>query len=326
VWILHQRRTDPRERAIEIAGASTRGTKFRAPTTPESVPDEFKSPGACVPEDASRIEGMVLRASTGDGAVDDILEDVIAAYSGGMPGAVRGFYVAGSYAEGMPVPASDIDLVAVLRDGADEEFARQIAETCASRSPIRLDLVPVTIAALAARFQALVPSFKQGTLLVFGEDVRDEIQLPPLAAFAEGWADRARSFMARIRRVEALVLPPEYPDPAGEFFGYDRATISPWYPPGTRQSTKELVAIVGSGATALIATRGAYVPSKGKCAPMYEEFVGDNWTGLVRDVHDYCRGRFHYSIPDAEDDRRTLRRICEKVLAFETVVIKRFGT
>jgi hypothetical protein len=243
-----------------------------------------------------------------------------------MPGAVRGFYVAGSYAEGVPVPGSDIDLVAVLREGVDEQLARQIAETCASRSPIRLDLVPVTIASMAARFQALVPSFKEGTLLVFGEDVRDEVPLPPLDSFAKAWAGRAHRFMARIRRVEAVALPLEYPDPAGEFLGYDRATISPWYPPGTTQSTKELVAIVGSGATALVATRGAYVPSKGKCAPMYEEIVGDKWTGLVRDVHAFCRERFHYAIPVDDDDRRTLRKLGEKALGFETVVLQHFGT
>ncbi len=238
----------------------------------------------------------------------------------------RGLFVAGSYAEGMPVPASDIDLVAVLREGADQELARQIAEECISLSPIRLDLVPVTSAALRTRFLALVPSFKRGTLLVFGEDVRDEIPLPPIDTFARSWADRARSFMTRIRRADALALPLDYPAPGGEFFGYDRATILAWYPPDTTRGTKELVAIVGSGATALVATRGAYVPSKGKCAAMYEEFVGDKWTGLVRDVHAFCRERFQYSIPELEQDRRTLRVITKKVLAFERAVLQAFGT
>ena len=269
---------------------------------------------------------MTLRASTGSTLADQVIADVVDAYASKLPGAVRGVYVAGSYAEGLPVPASDIDVVAVLREDVDQELAREIANACASSSPIRLDLVPVTAAGLAADFLALVPSFKYGTLLMSGADVRDELPLPSLDAFAAAWAERGRRFMARIRRSDTISVPLEYPDPDGEFYGYDRATITEWYPPGTMQSTKELVAIVGSAATALVALQGgAYVSSKGKCAALYAEHVDDEWTDVVRQVHALCRERFHYMIPEAQLDRATLRGLASQVLAFEQHALIAFG-
>src|SRR5438552_3232405 len=94
--------------------------------------------------------------------------------------------------------SNDRNAGAVLREDVDQELAREIANACASSSPIRLDLVPVTAAGLAADFLALVPSFKYGTLLMSGADVRDELPLPSLDAFAAAWAERGRRFMARI--------------------------------------------------------------------------------------------------------------------------------
>jgi hypothetical protein len=261
-----------------------------------------------------------LRATTRSAQVDEIIADVVSAFASAMSGEVRGFYVAGSYAEGAPVSGSDIDLIAVLRKNSDEKLAQRVAEACVARSPIRLDLVALTAEALAEQFMPLVPAFKMGTLLVAGEDVRDEFVFPPLDAYGAAWADRARRFMARIRRIEVEGVRSSvgYPDPAGEFFGYDRATIVEWYPPNTTQSTKELVAIVGSAATSLVALRGgAYVATKGKCAPLYADRVGDEWTDLVSEVHAFCRERLGYGIPETADERRTLKAICARVLAFE---------
>jgi len=269
---------------------------------------------------------MRLRASTGSPRADEVIADVVSSFTTAMPNGVRGFYVAGSYAEGTAVPASDIDLIAVLQEGADQELASRVAETCIQRSPTRLDLVAIKASALADRFVALVPSFKGATLLVHGEDMRDELALPPLGVFAAAWADRARHFMSHIRRVDTVDAPLEYPDPAGEFFGYDRATIAEWYPPGTTQSTKELVAIVGSAATALVAIRGnAYVPSKGRCASLYAERVGDGWTVLVQEVHDLCRDRLQYRLPSGDADRSRLRAISSQVLGFESHALQEFS-
>jgi predicted nucleotidyltransferase len=263
---------------------------------------------------------MKLRETTGDSKADEIIAEVVSSFRSALADDVRGFYVAGSYAEGTPLPSSDIDLVVVLRQNSQADLARRVAEECIARSTLRLDLVALTADELKDAFVALIPSFKTATLLVDGEDMRDELLLPPLAAYAAAWADRARRFMSRIRRAAFETVQPSlgYPDPTGEFFGYDRATIAEWYPPGTTRSTKELVAIVGSAATSLVALRGgAYVPTRGSCAPLYAEHIGDEWTGLVNEVHAFCRERLRYGVPEMPDERLRLRALCAKVLGFE---------
>jgi predicted nucleotidyltransferase len=270
---------------------------------------------------------MKLLETTGTSKADEIIAEVVSSFRSALADDVRGFYVAGSYAEGTPLPDSDIDLVVVLRQSTQADLARRVADECIARSPLRLDLVALTAAELEDGFVALIPSFKTATLLVDGEDMRDELVLPPLAVFAAAWADRARRFMAATRRVEIEEIRPSvgYPDPTGEFFGYDRATIGPWYPPGTTRSTKELVAIVGSVATTLVALRGgAYVPTKGKCARLYADHVGDEWTQLVNEVHAFCRGRLRYGVPKTADERARLRAICAQVLAFEQQALLSF--
>ncbi len=43
-----------------------------------------------------------------------------------------------------------------------------------------------------------------------------------------------QDFLTRVLRgVNVATYPLSYPDPAGEFYGYDTIRISPWYPPGT---------------------------------------------------------------------------------------------
>src|SRR6266540_3123080 len=118
-----------------------------------------------------------LLATTGDLRADSVLADVVASLHKAIGPDLRGLYVAGSYAERSAVPLSDLDLIAVLQEGSDEQLAGRAAEECAERSPIRLDLVTLTASAIAERFVALVPAFRLGTVLVYGADVREEVPL-----------------------------------------------------------------------------------------------------------------------------------------------------
>lgn len=255
-----------------------------------------------------------------------MLADVIASLRSTIGPGLRGLYLAGSYADRSALQLSDLDLIAVLQEGSDAELAQRVAEECTHRSPIRLDLAALTTAAIAERFVALVPAFRLGTVLVYGADVREEVPLPTIDAFAAAWADRARRFMLRIRRLDTAEGPLGYPDPDGTFFGYDRATVSAWYPVGTTQSTKELVTIVGSAATALIArVGGRYVTTKSECVRLYADRVGDEWTDLVVGIHDLCRTRLTYGVPSSDAERSELREVCEKVLGFENHTIRAFA-
>jgi predicted nucleotidyltransferase len=269
---------------------------------------------------------VTLTGTSGDSRADAVLSDVVESLRRAIGPDLRGLYLAGSYADRSAVPLSDLDLIAVLREGSDERLAERVAEECAQRSAIRLDLAAVTTRAIVERFVALVPAFRLGTVLVWGADVREEVPLPTIDAFAAAWADRARRFMLRIRRLDAAEGPFGYPDPEGEFFGYDRATVSTWYPPGTTQSTKELVAIVGGAATALVArVGGAYVTTKAECVQLYADRVGDEWTDLVLGIHHLCRTRLNYGLPTSKAERSELRELCAKVLPFENHVLGEFA-
>lgn len=264
-------------------------------------------------------------APTGDSRADAVLADIAASLGTTLGQDLRGLYLAGSYADRTAVALSDLDVIAVLHEGIDVELVRRVARECGERSPIRIDLAAVTTNDIAERFTALVPAFKEGTLLVSGEDVRDEVALPTIDAYASAWAGRARSFMLRIRGLETAERPLAYPDSGGEFFGYDRATISEWYPPGTTRSTKELAAIVGSAATALVAkVGGVYVTTRSACVRLYADRVGDEWTDLVGRVDDLCRTQLSYGVPVTRADRSELREMCTRVLAFENHVLGRF--
>ena len=63
-----------------------------------------------------------------------IIADVVSSFTTAMPDEVRRIYVAGSYAEGRAMPASDIDLIAILRESADNEPPAANVESGASQS------------------------------------------------------------------------------------------------------------------------------------------------------------------------------------------------
>lgn len=276
---------------------------------------------------STRLNTLKLLATTGEPRADAVLTDVVASLGRVMGPKLRALYLAGSYVDRTAVPLSDLDLVAVLDDASDEPWARRVAAECGERSPIRVDIAALTTAAIAERSVALIPAFKQGTVLLAGTDVREEVRLPSIDAFAKAWADRARMFMLRIRRLDTAAPPLAYPDAEGEFFGYDRATISEWYPSATTRSTKELVAIVGSAATALIAqVGGVYVPTKSACVRLYADRVGDEWTDLIARVHELCRTQLNYGVPVGRVERSELRETCAKVLDFENHMLGKFPT
>ena len=112
-------------------------------------------------------------------------------------------------------------------------------------------------------------------------------------------------------------LPLGYPDPRGEFYGYDcRAVRLP--DGGEARSTRNLIRTTGWAATALVAHRaGRYVARKRDCHAIYRETIGDEWGDLLADIYTQCRAEWNYLIPDDAADRRRLRAICERTLAFE---------
>jgi predicted nucleotidyltransferase len=256
-------------------------------------------------------------------AVEPFLNELVAGFEAALPGQVRSYYLLGSYAEGTAVPPlSDIDLLVVLDDTAMTEAAgtaQHLAQRYAVRSPARLDVTIRREAELPALHAVLRRSLKSGSRLLDGAELRPSLPEVPLQEFRWAVWDGALHFVLNVLRgVERCALPVSYPDPGGEFFGYDRIRIGEWYPPALEQGTKELVAAASRLCSALLAEQ-AGVQAAGKAAAfrLYTETFDDEWAPLVRDIFERCKLRWRYRVPQGAAEREQLRALCQGMLAFE---------
>jgi len=181
------------------------------------------------------MSGVVVAASTGDENVDALLREVINRVEQALPARIRGYYVVGSHADGSALPASDID-----QDIVNGYAALRAADLGASLMH-------------EAHMQGIGnPAFKLASLFLYGQDIRDNL---PLTS-SEEWARQLMHGMylvtGRERGLSALTYPLDYPDPHGEFYGYDHNTKP--QPDGTMtRGTRGLVTGAGWYATAMIA-------------------------------------------------------------------------
>jgi hypothetical protein len=122
-----------------------------------------------------------LQQSTGTVRTDAAMAVVIGAFEAAFPDRVRGYYLHGSVADDTEIGTSDLDLDIVVKGalrGAEErdEFIA-IAELVASRIDLELDIEVTDEASL---FAGAEPSFKLGSRLVCGEDIRSQVPLIPV--------------------------------------------------------------------------------------------------------------------------------------------------
>lgn len=262
--------------------------------------------------------GITLAASIGSARMDATIRSLIAALQNALPGRLRSVYVIGSYADASAVSTSDLDLELIVADRfrEDEEARIQaIIRECTSQTAGELDIDVSDETSLRA---GVSPTLKLGSRLLWGDDLCQELAIMPLAAWTR---DRMHTSYWRLAglfsRPLPLTVPLAYPDPADEFYGYTRRlTITPdgEAMPGTR----DLMRAVGWMATALVAHLGGqYVATKRACAPMYREYIGDEWSSLLDDLSLWVRGAWQYRIPADSEDRSRLRALCDRTLGFE---------
>jgi hypothetical protein len=271
------------------------------------------------------MEQVTLLASSGDAAIDRIVRGVVTIFEASFPRRVRGYYLLGSYADGAAVAISDIDLLPLVAGALDEgerEQAERLVEGCALLSPTRLDIVLCDEATITDDVVLL----RYGGQLVYGADTRAALPLPPLANYTRATMDAARYFIAHVLRgVERLTYPLAYPDPNGEFYGYDTVRIPEWYPPDTRQGVKELVTTATRMARASLALgAGRYAGSKGGSVTTYREAIGDEWSDLLEAIYAHGKLRWGYAVPTDPAERRLLRDLCRQMLAFENDFLARY--
>lgn len=248
-----------------------------------------------------------------------VLQATVAAFEAAFPGRIRSCYVKGSHADQSEVAASDVDALIVFKDAFVSEEERRHAEIvmlrCVEQSEIELDLAIDDERGLE---RGAWPTLKMGSVLFSGEDIRDQL---PLISLEEWTRDRMHSSLWRTvhlcQRAPIIRYPLQYPDPEGEFYGYDRRKLR--LANGEEvHCTRDLIRLVGWSATAILAFKaGQYVARKSDCHTLYRRYYADEWADLLEDIYTLCRGRWNYLIPDRPEERRRLREICAHTLGFE---------
>jgi hypothetical protein len=286
-----------------------------------------------------------LRYSTDDPEVDRIVRGYVGVFETALPGSVRAYYLTGSYAEGTAASTSDIDVVIAFRDGAAPaaDGVRQalwLEKYCNLLSPIPVGAGRYPEAQLlefghrgrswpAYDGIGRRVSLKLAGHLLYGEDLRDRIPVPPVEWWARAcWAELgvgALRNMGQLRSRRDLTLardvwldfPLRYPDPGGDCFGYD-GIRRPTRAGGVRNTTRGLVRAILRAANAMVAWKGRRcVANKGEVARAYGEVIGGAWAGLVAALDQTCRVELGYLVPEDGAARRRLRGVLAEALALE---------
>ena len=266
---------------------------------------------------------IALIATTENARVDALLREIVTHFEAAFPNRVRGYYVIGSYGDASSVSTSDLDLDIVFKrlfESDDErERARDLCATLQARSEIELDL---DLGDEEGLRDGLSPNLKLAGSRIYGEDIRDQYPLLPLVVWTR---DRMHSSYYRLGslfgRTAPVRAPLAYPDPAGEYYGYDHRPVR--LADGSQApSTRDLIRATGWAATALIAWRaGRYIARKSECHRMYQELIGDEWAPLLTAIYENCRQRWNYRIPIELVDHALLRHLCARTLDFENAFL-----
>jgi predicted nucleotidyltransferase len=269
---------------------------------------------------------ITLLTSTGAARIDQALRDSIALIEQQLPDRVRGYYLVGSYAYGEAQPASDIDLIVVLKDELGQADRQRFAAARAECERISLAPLDLSLDSEAKFLRVGGVWFQTASLLVYGEDIRPRIPRKPVANHIRDVMHALFPLLARVRGNPALLtFPLNYPDPSGLLYGYDARYSDNSDPQDTR--TKDLATNVLAAANALtllVAQRYVGSGKKSDIPRQYAIWIGDQWATLVEEVIELCRIRWGYRIPDAEAGIAHLRGLCQQALGFENTFLQRY--
>lgn len=253
---------------------------------------------------------------TGRPAVDDYLAGLIGIFEVAFPDRVRAYYLAGSFATADAITSSDIDIQVIFKGAftaGEAERVTQLRDSCQRISAFQLDL-PVRCEAQYLSGAEDPLALKTATLLLHGTDIRDQLVVPPLERYAQLITEAPRHTLARLRNCPIIRSPLDYPDPAGEFYGYDI---------GGR--TQHFVVAMGWAATAIIVLdAGQYVARKRDWLDMYRQHIAGAWVPFLSTVYERCRNHWDYAIPVDAAGRAALRALCRQALDFENHYLARY--
>src|SRR5687767_6226661 len=113
--------------------------------------------------------GIALLASTASAGIDQILSESIELIEQCLPERVYGYYLVGSYAYGEALPASDIDVIVLLKGEVTQTDRDRFAiarEACRHNSQVPLDLI---LEGEAKFLRVGGVWFQTASLLLYGE-------------------------------------------------------------------------------------------------------------------------------------------------------------
>jgi hypothetical protein len=193
---------------------------------------------------------------------------------------------------------------------------------------IRLDANVDTVEMLAYPAWAfLAARLKLSKEPIRGEDVRNDIALPPFESFKSTIFEQLRKGIGMLRNVDLTGLshvprPVGFPDPTQPFFGYELVRKRDWYAAGTMTGTRELVAVATYCASAWVVSRERlYVLSKTQAIDAIRRVENGKRADLVERLYGLCRAKLNGGIPDEDRDRAELRVLCERFLEFENEIL-----
>lgn len=261
------------------------------------------------------LNSVSLTNSTGYSQVDQIIQGVIGIFERIFPDRIRSYYLVGSYANGTAISTSDLDIHPLFKGGyskKERSKARQIGWLCDLMTPIELGISPKDDRQPVG-YNGI---FKLIGRLVYGEEVRDTFPIPSVDEYIRNCMNVINQ--KDIRDREVLIYPLDFPDPEGEFFGYDQREVyslnGAQYPKGT----KDLIALLYQIIIPIVAIEThSYVLGKSEAFQLYRDHINDAWADFLTDIWETCRTQWEYCIPEEAHAKQKLRSICEKVLELE---------
>ena len=257
-----------------------------------------------------------LSEKMGNPQVDEILQGIVGIYERLFPNRIRSYYVVGSQASGTAVSMSDIDLLLMFKEkfesDSERHLAYQISWLCDMISPILLDIMPST----DSPHDIYNGAFLQWHLRpIYGEDIRPTIIPPAIDDYIRLMMNTTMQRWIRHRR--NLVFPLDYPNPDGEFFGYDLEGIYS-IPVCQNLGTKGLIWTLCPMVTAIVALKARrFVAGKSEGFRLYQKYVNDEWADFLTEIWDTCRTQWESRMPTDSVGRRKVRAFSQKILAFE---------
>jgi len=236
-------------------------------------------------------------------------------------------YLLGSYADDTYIPTSDIDLCIITRTSYEASLLRLHFNEPAWFTKYPLDLTFIDLERFLdpQLFQSDNLLWRESVLnvileskLVFGQDIRNKLELPTPELYRDYTAPLPLEFIARIRGCLSTDIkhPVSYPNEADYYYGYV----------DSKNKLKLIVSIVGWIATSVLSFKKApMIGKKSSVVNQYKLSVNDEWTGYIEDVFGLCRDKLHYEIPILENDKEALRILCRKLLSLENYYINIYG-